>query len=155
MAWTAAAKAESDEERERKQSKKAKKSEKSKGELDSGDEGAPANGEVKKRRKGKLKKSETNGIGDAPDQNEALFSGDEEDKPKKVRAHSILCSLAFIVLQRIPKKRVVRDDEDDDTVGPRKKLMCVKIRLNGLSSCINMGVSKSKETISDSDEGMD
>ena len=66
---------ESDEERE-KAAKKAKRGKRS--ENVSGDEGA---GGEKKKRRGKLKKSESDG----EDQNEALFSGDEEEqKPRKV-----------------------------------------------------------------------
>jgi RNA polymerase-associated protein CTR9 len=83
MAWTAAAKAESDDEREKKPAKKSAK--KAKIEGDSADEGGEIEGEVKKKRKGKLRKAESNGNGEVSmEEDDALFSADEADQPKKV-----------------------------------------------------------------------
>ncbi|TFK85810.1 RNA polymerase II-associated protein [Polyporus arcularius HHB13444] len=98
LEWTREVKRmESDEERE-KAAKKAKRGKRS--ENVSGDEGA---GGEKKKRRGKIKKSES----DAEDQAEALFSGDEEEQKPRKR----------------PKKRAVRDDDDEETAPavPRKK----------------------------------
>jgi RNA polymerase-associated protein CTR9 len=109
--WTREVQMESDEERERKSKRAAKKV---KVEGESGDEGAEP--KKKKRSGGKLKKAIDQDI-----DNEQLFSDDEVDnKPAK---------------KRVPKKRVVRDDDDQDAVGgPRKKQY------------------KSKEIISDTDD---
>ncbi|KAG1725277.1 uncharacterized protein EDB91DRAFT_1169030 [Suillus paluster] len=102
---------ESDEERERKSKRAAKKV---KVEGESGDEGAEP--KKKKRGGGKLKKTIDQDV-----DNEQLFSDEEVDsKPAK---------------KRVPKKRVVRDDDDQEAVGgPRKKQY------------------KSKEIISDTDD---
>ncbi|KAH9932433.1 RNA polymerase II-associated protein [Fomitopsis serialis] len=116
LEWTRDIKLESDEERERKAAKKANRRVKT--EVGSGDEGlAPE--PRKKRRTGKLKKS----AGGEDGEDAALFSGDEDEKPAK---------------KRPSKKRVVRDDEDEDEPAgaPRKKQI------------------KSREYISDSDEDM-
>ncbi|PCH35997.1 RNA polymerase II-associated protein [Wolfiporia cocos MD-104 SS10] len=97
LEWTRDIKLESDEERERKATKKA--SRKIKTESGSGEEG-----EVKRKRRGKLRK--TNSAADGDDG--ALFSGDEDgDKPVRKRT----------------KKRAIRDDdEEEETAGnPRKK----------------------------------
>ncbi|RPD78632.1 RNA polymerase II-associated protein [Lentinus tigrinus ALCF2SS1-7] len=98
LEWTREVKRiESDEERE-KAAKKAKRGKRS--ENVSGDEGA---GGEKKKRRGKLKKSES----DVEDQNEALFSGEEEEQKPRKRT----------------KKRTVRDDDEEETAPavPRKK----------------------------------
>jgi RNA polymerase-associated protein CTR9 len=71
LEWSREVKLESDEERER----KSKKPRKTKAENGSGDEAS----EPKKKKRGKIKK--TSGPGDAEDQ--AVFSGDEEEKPAK------------------------------------------------------------------------
>ncbi|EJD02630.1 TPR-like protein [Fomitiporia mediterranea MF3/22] len=99
---------ESDEDEKGKKSRKAKR-QKVESIVDSGDD-APANGEGKKKRKGKLKKErEANGGEGAgsDEEDEALFSGEDEDRPKK----------------RVQKKRVVRDDDDEEVAAsaPRKK----------------------------------
>ncbi|KAG1889868.1 hypothetical protein F4604DRAFT_1707232 [Suillus subluteus] len=109
--WTREVQMESEEERERKSKRAAKKV---KVEGESGDEGAEP--KKKKRSGGKLKKAIDQDV-----DNEQLFSDDEVDsKPAK---------------KRVPKKRVVRDDDDQDAVGgPRKKQY------------------KSKEIISDTDD---
>ncbi|KAL4073760.1 hypothetical protein V8B97DRAFT_1238806 [Scleroderma yunnanense] len=114
LEWTREVQMESDEERERKAKRASKKV---KTEPESGDEGANGN-EPKKKRKGKLKKANDQG-----DENEQLFSDDEADnKPAKKRG---------------AKKRVVRDEDEQETSGgPRKKQY------------------KSKEYISDTDEEM-
>ncbi|OJA11248.1 hypothetical protein AZE42_09541 [Rhizopogon vesiculosus] len=111
LEWTRDAQMESDEERERKSKRAAKKV---KVEGESGDEGAEA--KKKKRGGGKLKKAI-----DQDGDNEQLFSDEDVDsKPAK---------------KRVPKKRVIRDDDDQDNVGgPRKKQY------------------KSKEIISDTDD---
>ncbi|KAF9227093.1 TPR-like protein [Gyrodon lividus] len=119
LEWTREVQMESDEERERK-SKRAPK--KVKVEAESGDDGLATPAEPKKKRKGKLKKANDQG-----DDNEQLFSDEDIDsKPaKKVSA------------LRGAKKRVVRDDDDQEIAGgPRKKQF------------------KSKEYISDTDEEM-
>jgi RNA polymerase-associated protein CTR9 len=113
LEWTREVQMESDEERERK-SKRAPK--KVKTEAESGDEGLATAAEPKKKRKGKLKKANDQG-----DDNEQLFSDEDMDsKPAKKRGG---------------KKRVVRDEDDQEAAGgPRKKQF------------------KSKEIISDTDE---
>ncbi|TBU31622.1 RNA polymerase II-associated protein [Dichomitus squalens] len=91
---------ESDEEKE-KAAKKAKRGKRT--EHVSGDEGVE--GEPKpKKRKGKLKKSADSG---AENEDEALFSGEDEDQKPKKRT----------------KKRAVRDDDEDEpaVAAPRKK----------------------------------
>ncbi|KAI9571564.1 hypothetical protein HD554DRAFT_2320692 [Boletus coccyginus] len=115
LEWTREVQMESDEERERKSKRSGKKV---KVEVESGDEGIATPSESKKRRKGKLKRSGDQG---GEDNNEQLFSDDEmESKPAKKRG---------------AKKRVVRDEEDQDaTGGPRKKQF------------------KSKEYLSDTDD---
>ncbi|KAH7907720.1 hypothetical protein BJ138DRAFT_1116454 [Hygrophoropsis aurantiaca] len=112
LEWTREVQAESDEERERKSKRALKKVKVEGGE--SGDEGA----EPKKKRRGKLRKAVEQG-----DENGQLFSDEEADsKPVKKRG---------------VKKRVVRDDDDQDAAGaPRKKQF------------------KSKEILSDTDEEM-
>lgn len=98
-------------------------------EVPSGDEG----GDGRKKRRTKAKK-EANGNGEPthtdearapPDEEEAVFSGPEDEKPKKVRNSTIVMCNAQCV-QRIPKKRVVRDDDEEEGMaGPRKKQMFV------------------------------
>lgn len=113
--WTREVKMESDDERERKAAKKANK--KVKSEATSGDEG------VEPKRKRVRKGRKNNGATEGSDADEdALFTGDEADKPTKKR----------------PKKRVIRDDDEEEKINaaPRKKQY------------------KSKEMISDSDEDM-
>jgi RNA polymerase-associated protein CTR9 len=102
LEWTREVKVESDEEKER----KSKRSRKPKTE-GSGDEG----GESKKKRRGKTKKEEQ---GEDPkkdeqgEQSQALFS-DEEDTGKPKKGRSV-------------KKRVVRDEDDEEgVISPRKK----------------------------------
>jgi RNA polymerase-associated protein CTR9 len=75
LAWSNAVKAESDEEREK---KKRPRKVKADGEVGSGDEA-----EVKKKRRTKPKK-EANGNAELPDEEEGVFSGAEDEKPKKV-----------------------------------------------------------------------
>lgn len=76
LAWSNAVKAESDEEREKKKRPRKVKGE---GEVASGDEA-----DVKKKKRTKQKK-EVNGNGEAPpDEDEGVFSGAEDEKPKKV-----------------------------------------------------------------------
>lgn len=86
-------KAESDDEGNRKKRSKKVKVE---GEVASGDE----NGEVKKKRRPKAKKEangngvnaqldETQGV-PTPEEDDAVFSGPEDDKPKKVRLHRLV-----------------------------------------------------------------
>ena len=113
MEWTREVQMESDEERER----KLKKAKKPKGEVMSGDEAEP-----KKKRRGKLKKATS-------DQGDEEHSEEEEaEKPaKKVLNHLIgfLPDLGILTpLQRPAKKRVVRDDDEEDA-GPRKKQLYV------------------------------
>ncbi|KAF8629881.1 hypothetical protein AX15_003240 [Amanita polypyramis BW_CC] len=109
MEWTREVKMESDEERE----KKPKKPRKPKIEGGSGDEGEP-----KKKKRGKLRK---NGTDQADGEDQGMFSEDEEvEKPKK----------------RGTKKRVVRDEDEEENAGPRKKQF------------------KSKEVLSDTDDEM-
>ncbi|KAG1735969.1 hypothetical protein EDB19DRAFT_1896149 [Suillus lakei] len=110
--WTREVQMESDEERERKSKRAAKKV---KVEGESGDEGAEPK-KKKKRSGGKLKKAIDQDV-----DNEQLFSDDEVDsKPAK---------------KRVPTKRVVRDDDDQEAAGgPRKKQY------------------KSKEILSDTDD---
>ncbi|KIJ58709.1 hypothetical protein HYDPIDRAFT_33920 [Hydnomerulius pinastri MD-312] len=114
LEWTREVQMESDEERERK-SKRA--SRKVKAEAESGDEGVAGPAEPKKKRKGKLRKGNEQAEGEGDEQ---LFSDEDvESKPKK----------------RGAKKRVVRDEDDQEAAGgPRKKQF------------------KSKEYISDTDE---
>ncbi|KAF8629244.1 hypothetical protein AX17_005823 [Amanita inopinata Kibby_2008] len=107
MEWTREVKMESDEERER----KPKKSRKPKAEGGSGDEGEP-----KRKRRGKLRKTGPDNI---EGEDQAMFSEDEEvEKPKK----------------RGAKKRVVRDEDEEENAGPRKRQF------------------KSKEMLSDTDD---
>ncbi|KAF8895729.1 RNA polymerase II-associated protein [Gymnopilus junonius] len=111
LEWTREVKMDSDEERER----KPKKTKKPKSEAPSGDE---AETKERKKRRGKLKKAGS----DQGDEEQGMFSEEEEvEKPAK---------------KRIAKKRVVRDDDDEDTAGPRKKQF------------------KSKEMLSDTDDEM-
>ncbi|KAG6336638.1 hypothetical protein ID866_2445 [Astraeus odoratus] len=113
LEWTREVQMESDEERERKAKRASKKM---KTEVDSGEEAANG-GEPKKKRKGKIKR-----VNDQGDENEQLFSDEDADKPAKKRS---------------AKKRVVRDDDEQETGGaPRKKQY------------------KSKEYISDTDDEM-
>ncbi|THH14902.1 hypothetical protein EW146_g5490 [Bondarzewia mesenterica] len=101
--WTREVKAESDDERERKAAKKASK--KVKSEAASGDEGA-ANGEPKRKRVRKGKKA-SGAVEESDADDDALFTGDEADKPAKKRT----------------KKRVIRDDDEEEHAvsAPRKK----------------------------------
>ncbi|KAI6131542.1 hypothetical protein EDD16DRAFT_1852708 [Pisolithus croceorrhizus] len=114
LEWTREIQVESEEERERKAKRASKKV---KTEIESGDE-AINGGEPKKKRKGKLKKANDQG-----EENEQLFSDEDIDnKPAKKRG---------------AKKRVVRDDDEQDAGSvPRKKQY------------------KSKEYISDTDDEM-
>ncbi|KAI0044199.1 RNA polymerase II-associated protein [Auriscalpium vulgare] len=122
LQWTQEVRMESDDERERKARKAANKRTKS-GPV-SGDEDGAANGEPKKKRTRKLKKGTATPAEGSDGEEEALFSGGENvEKPAKKR----------------PKKRIVRDDDEDEpsASAPRKKQY------------------KSKEIISDSDESME
>jgi RNA polymerase-associated protein CTR9 len=119
LEWTREVRMDSDDEKERKPKKPRKQKADGPG---SGDEAEP-----KKKRRGKLKR----GGGEQEDGGEepaAVFSDDEEvERPKKVcRSCSLLVSRSLLSLQRVTKKRVIRDDEDEEVVGgPRKKQLCV------------------------------
>ncbi|KAH9484994.1 Tetratricopeptide repeat protein 1 [Psilocybe cubensis] len=114
LEWTREVRMESDEERERKVTKKKKP----KAEIISGDEAEP---KAPKKRRGKLKKASSDHDHEG-DVDQTMFSEDEDiEKPAK---------------KRIAKKRVVRDeDEEDDASRPKKQF-------------------KSKAMISDSDDEM-
>ncbi|TDL26025.1 TPR-like protein [Rickenella mellea] len=114
QAWSLAVRGDSDDEKEKERRPRKPAAKRSKGENGSGEEGA----EPKKKRKSKLKKDGDVDVGG----DDTLVSGDEgDDRPTK---------------KRVPKKRVVRDDDDEelDTNVSRKKQY------------------KSKEMITDSDE---
>ncbi|KAF5380573.1 hypothetical protein D9615_004659 [Tricholomella constricta] len=103
MEWTREVRMESDEERER----KPKKARKPKNDVGSGDEAEP-----KKKRRGKLKKSTSEG--DTEEQ--AMFSEEEDaERPAK---------------KRPAKKRVVRDDDDEEAIRPQKKQFKSKAMLS-------------------------
>ena len=125
LEWSREVQMESDEERERKSKRSSKKV---KVEAESGDEGIATPSEPKKRRKGKLKRSGDQGGED----NEQLFSDEEMESkpPKKVRCVGHSNGLrrradGLLARQRGAKKRVVRDDEDQEATGPRKKQLYV------------------------------
>ncbi|PPQ83611.1 hypothetical protein CVT25_006296 [Psilocybe cyanescens] len=105
LEWTREVRMESDEERERKSSKKKKP----KADIISGDEAEP---KVQKKRRGKLKKATS----DQGDVEQAVFSEEEEvEKPAK---------------KRIAKKRVVRDEEEDEDASRPKKQFKSKAMLS-------------------------
>ncbi|KDQ55690.1 hypothetical protein JAAARDRAFT_37100 [Jaapia argillacea MUCL 33604] len=121
LQWSREVKMESDEEREKQEQRRSRKAaRKPKGE-GSGDEGGPAPEPKKKKR---VRKKDREGEAGEVDGDDALFSEEEGEKAVKKR----------------PKKRAVRDDDDEEVDGagqaPRKKMI------------------KSKEYIEDSDEEM-
>ncbi|CAA7261853.1 unnamed protein product [Cyclocybe aegerita] len=139
MEWTREVRMDSDEERER----KPKKAKKPKADVVSGDEGeAP-----KKKRRGKLKKATASS--DQEDGDQAMFSEEDAEPPKKKRKGKLQKTssdqgdedqamfseedIEKPAKKRVTKKRVVRDDDDEDT-NPRKKQF------------------KSKEMLSDTDD---
>lgn len=86
ISWTQEMKGFSDEEKE-KRPRKGTKKQRVEDIIVSGDEGPAPSAEGKKRRKGKLKREkEVNGgdVEGSDAEEEALFSADEEDRPKKV-----------------------------------------------------------------------
>lgn len=125
--WTREVRMESDEERDR----RPKKTRKPKNDGGSGDEAEP-----KKKRRGKLKKPTSEG--DTEEQ--AVFSDKEDtEKPaKKVIKIWFFClsDLMSLFLQRVVKKRVVRDDEDEEELArPQKKQLYVTSQLTSSCSC--------------------
>jgi RNA polymerase-associated protein CTR9 len=126
--WTAEARAESDEERERKASKRASRKARPADGGASGDEGESGPGQ--KRKRSRKKKTEQDG-----EDEEALFSAPEDDgagagaeKPKKVSKRET-CDARVLTpdgVQRGAKKRVVKDEDEEEPAGPpRKKQMYV------------------------------
>src|SRR6266511_1413027 len=104
----------SDDEPERE--RKPKRPKKTKADITSGDEGEP-----KKKRRGKLKKS---GVEQEDEEQAMVSEEDEAEKPaKKVSIYDIYIPFTYGRLcQRLAKKRVVRDDDEEDAVAhPRKK----------------------------------
>jgi RNA polymerase-associated protein CTR9 len=86
LEWSNAVKAESDEEREKKKRPRKVKAE--------GDVGSGDDAEVKKKKRGRPRKEvPANGNGTVeipPDEEEAVFSGAEDDKPKKVSQEPLM-----------------------------------------------------------------
>lgn len=123
----------SDDEKETRRTKKASRP-RAKVEADSSDERESK----KKKRGGKLKRS-----ANASEDDGALFSGEEEVESKPaVKKVSWLFSLSPCAAQKLTinrsvyqrtKKRVVRDDDEEEATAPRRKQMCVRYWSDHLS----------------------
>lgn len=113
LEWTREVRMDSDDDQERE--KRPKRPKKAKADVASGDE------DSKKKKRGKIKKSGN----EQGEEDQVMFSEeDDAEKPTKKVRNPKSHFMAFVLysFQRLSKKRVVRDDDDDEAVShPRKK----------------------------------